>query len=339
MHDGFYFDARLVEVDGVSTSHAPILSVSIHLKAGTGGSGERVNIRFSDTPHRVEMSHIDAYLFWNPQDRRPANWGDFVASGFPKSMRLSTLTLNQSNEVSLDLLFPLSPSLLSQMEETRPADKARYGVMLRITGILNESPAEVLPAGQFPKAYPFAAEGIIVWRIGSTDPMLEIERSKWTDTILPNLGVGRWMIYEVPVESFEGVTQADDYLNNALRQYSAHEWKLCMAACRDVVESLQRGLESTTNSAFGDRFASAPEKMRRFAEKYDHLVASALDFEAATKSLLAAGSHPERPEELVQRPDAELALWVALSLRRYVGMRLRETRPPGFDPPPPAPSG
>ena len=136
------------------------------------------------------------------------------------------------------------------------------------------------------------------------------------------------MLYEVPVENFDGAAQVDVYLQNAVKQFLAGEYKLSVAASRDVVETLERELGANANPAFGDRFGSADRKVKKLAEAFGELTQAMLAYQGAVKSLLAAGSHPERPDELVERPDAEMALWVALTLRRYVGMRLRTTRPP-----------
>lgn len=331
MTSGFYFDARVLDVGAARASHIPTLSIKISLKAGTGGSGEHIEASFGDGDVWVVPAQIQAFLFWNPADRTDSNWRNLVAMGFPQSMSSSTINMGKGEGACYDLLFPLSPGILSQMEESRPADKARYGITLRITGTIvdrTKSQSVTIPVVTL-----FAADQIWVYKQDWNDTILEIERSKWVDEVLPGLGVGSWMVYEVPMENFEGVAQVDAYLDNAWRQFVSHEWKLSMAACRDVVESLERELGATANSAYRDRYGNAEKKMRSLVQRYQELIGSMLEFQSSVKSLLAAGAHPERPEELVERPDAELALMIALALRRYVGMRLWGAGPPGFSPP------
>ena len=328
MIDGFYFDARKVGEKAEQGVHGPILGVTVHLKVSTGGSGDRIDIPFTDKEARVELSHIEAFLFWNPRPGHAWNWPELVSIGFPKSMRLSSLVMDKAQDVPLELLFPLTPTMLSQMEDSRPDDKVRYAVTLRATGWLIHTPG---PGPELLRV-PFVANSVEVAPQDRRGLVLEVERSKWVEEILPDLGVGRFMVYEVPLENFEGVEQVDTYLRNAVRQYLAHEWKLSMAASRDVVESLERELQASASPVYTDKFGTAAEKVKDVREAYGKLVTAMLDFQAATKSLFAAGAHPERPEEFVERPDAELALNIAFSIRRYVGMRLRATKPPSFAP-------
>lgn len=324
MVEGFFFDARLIEVGAQPSSFAPMLSLSIDLKVSRGGSGEVVSVTIPDSASGVQVIplSIEAHLFWDPVVQTPTDWSKHLAVGFPASMKTSTLHLDQGCPASYQFLFPLSPSLLSQLEEGRAGGNVSFAVSLRIAGEV------ILPNIRVP----IVADRVVVLRSGVQQAVHEIERSKWIDTILPELGTGKWIVYEVPVENFDGVAQVDTYLQNAYKQYLAHEWKLCMAASRDVVESLERELSAAANPAYRDRFGSADKKMRLLVDSYGDLVEAMLSFQSASKSLLAAGAHPERPEELVERPDAELALWIALSLRRYAGLRLRTSKPPGFNP-------
>ena len=326
MTEGFYFDARLIDVSAKQSSFAPMLSLSIDLKVSCGGSGERVDVTIPDSAIDVQVFplSIQAHLFWDPVAQNPTDWSKHIAVGFPASMRTSTLHLEHGTPSSYQFLFPLSPTLLSQLEEGRSSGgNISYAVSLRINGEV------ILPNTR----EPFIADRVVVLRSGVQQGVHEIERSKWIDALLPEMGLGKWIVYEVPVENFDGVAQVDTYLQNAYKQYLAHEWKLCMAASRDVVESLERELSAVANPAYRDRFGSADKKMRLLVDSYGDLVEAMQSFQSASMSLLAAGAHPERPDELVERSDAELALWIALSLRRYVGLRLRTTRPPGFNPP------
>ena len=325
-----YFEARLRQFDSVEDSWTPILSVGISLKTSTGGFSESVDVGH-DGPSdvRVEPLSIDAYLSYPPtaQGNVPSA-GTVLAHGTPRSMRASTLQLDSGQPAQYDLLFPLNPSVLSQLEEVRGGNSPTFGVTLRIAGVFRHTFPQGGTPGGLPFLVPFVVDDVRVVPHDSQDPKLEVEKSRRIERILPGLGVGKWMIYEIPVENFEGSAQVDTYLKNAVNQFVAGEWKLAMAASRDVVETLERELSAEANSAFGDRFGSAEKKTRAVAESYRDLVEAMLSYQSALKSLLAAGSHPERPEQLVERPEAEMAVWTALALRRYVGMRLRQARAP-----------
>lgn len=322
-----YFEARLRQFDAIPDSFAPVLQVGISLKTSTGGFSESTDVGHDGPSQvRVEPLSIEATLSCPPtrEGNVPAP-SAIVAYGRPRSMRASTLQLDGGWSADYDLLFPLSPSVLSMVEEVRAGGNPEFGVTLRIAGLFRHSFSTGTP-GAVPFLVPFVVDDVRVVPHDSTASRLEIEKSRWIERILPGLGVGKWMLYEIPVEYFEGSAQVDTYLNNAVRQFVAGEWKLAMAAARDVVESLERELSAEANPAFGDRYGSPGKKTREVAESYRDLVEAMLAYQAALKSLLAAGSHPERPEELVERPEAEMAVWTALALRRYVGMRLRQSR-------------
>jgi hypothetical protein len=330
MNDAIYFDARLVNVRAHGSAHIPVLDVQVEVKAQSWGGGESVRVQY-EKGDDVQLTPflVDPYLTWNPDPNGAGeSWSQFVARGFPKSTRVNPLSVDGEPAAQYELLFPIAPATLSQMEETR-ADKPRFGVVLRFSGIVQRKvPSATAP----PIPEPFQIT-VPVWRADARGQPPEIERSKWVDEILPGLGAGAWIVYEIPTVAFEGSAQVDEYLRNAVTQFNHHEWKLCVAACRDVVEALEPELAAEVNTAFGGRGGSAPRKTRALMEGYANLIEAIQTFQASSKSFLAAGAHPERPEQLIERPDAEFALWIALAMRRYVGMRLKSNRPPAFVPP------
>lgn len=330
----FRFDARLLDLEGVADAPTPILRASISLKAGLGGMGDQIPTGYDGTSKILVVPiSIEAALYWAPEGPGRVRAGGLIARGAPASLRSSNIEIEANWAAQYEIDFPLTPGMLSLIEELRSGGPPTFGITLRIGGVLQilaESPKPGAP----PPVVPFVADRVWVTPMTTTDHELPIERSRWVEKILPQLGFGSWLVYEVPLENFDGVAQVDTYLANALKQFASGEWKLSMAASRDVVETLERELEANANPAFGDRYGSAEKKIRAVTDAYRDLVEAMLSYQASVKSLLAAGSHPERPEELVDRPDAEMALWVALSLRRYVGMRLRATRPTSSEPTP-----
>ena len=305
----------------------PMLQAGISLKTKSGGFTEPVDLGI-DSPSEVWIHPlaVEAYLGVPPlQNGRVSDLATTVARGFPRFMRTNSLQLDRDSSADYDILFPIPPSTLSQLEEARAGGNPMFQMTLRIAGVFRHT-LQSETTGGVPYIVPFVADKVPVVPHDSTDPYLVVERSRWIESILPHLGFGQWIIYEIPAENFEGSAQVDTYLNNAVRQFSAGEWKLAIAAARDVVETLKRELSAETNPAFGDRYGSAGKKMQAVADSYRQLVSGMLEFEGALKSLFAAGAHPERPEEYVDRPDAEMAVWTALVLRRYVGMRLRSSR-------------
>ena len=327
-----FFHVKLRNFEPRDGGLIPVLTanVSAQVNGSGGGSGE---VRIVNTEaNRVifEILQVESALAWVSDPTASAGLLPSLAIGRLRTFRISTLELNANYWVDMELDFPVPPILLSEIEALRTGADPRFAIEVRFAGLARYEFAAPT-AGASPFLSPFVADDIKVVTHDTRSQILEIEKGRWIERILPGLGFGRWMIYEVPVENFEGAAQVDVYLNNAIKQFLAGEYKLSIAASRDVVETLERELGANANPAFGDRFGSADKKFRKVTDAFAELTQSMLAYQSAAKSLLAAGAHPERPDELVERPDAEMALWVALSLRRYVGMRLRSTRPPTTD--------
>lgn len=327
-----FFHVELKNFEPRAGGLIPILAanVSVQVSASGGGSGE---IRIVNTTAKTvvfDILQVESALEWVSDPRVSVGQLPPLAIGRLRTFQVSALELNANYWVDLELDFPVPPILLSTLEELRSGADPRFMIEIRFAGLARyefETPAP----GVGPFLSPFVVGDLPVVAHDTGSPILEIEKGRWIERVLPGLGFGRWMLYEVPLENFEGVAQVDVYLSNAMKQFLAGEYKLSIAASRDVVETLERELGANANPAFGDRFGSADKKFRKVTDSFTELTQSMLAYQSATKSLLAAGAHPERPDELIERPDAEMALWVALSLRRYVGMRLRSTRPPTAD--------
>jgi hypothetical protein len=323
-----FFHVRLKNFDTRNTGLTPVLSASVSVSVSTGGASSGVLIPNGDAKRVCfEILGIASTLRWVSDSRKLPSAMPLVATGGARTLKATTLVLDATYSADFEIDFQLPPTILSVLEEFRAGGDPAFAIEMRLSGLARLEFEPPLAAG-VPFLSPFVAEDVFVVRHDTGSYVLEIEKSKWIEKLLPGLGFGRWMVYEVPVENFDGSAQADVYLQNAVRQFLAGEYKLSVAASRDVVETLERELGANANPAFGDHFGSGEKKLRKVTDSFAELVQAMLNYEAALKSLLAAGAHPERPDEHVERPDAELALWVALSLRRYVGMRLRTTRPP-----------
>lgn len=308
----------------------PTLTATVSLSASSSGSGGTVSvIRKDATDLHFDLLAVETTLLWAQGPPKSPTGMAVVGRGFTQSLRTPRITLDARYSVDLEFDFPLPPAVLSTLEELRGGGEPKFAISARLTGLATyDIEAPGVMKGGSPFLSPFVAEDLQVVAFDSGSYVLGIERSQWIEKLLPGLGFGRWMLYEVPVENFDGSAQVDVYLRNAVKQFLAGEYKLSIAASRDVVETLERELGANANPAFGDRFGSADKKFRKVADTFSELAQAIMAYQSALKSLLAAGAHPERPDELVERPDAEMALWVALSLRRYVGMRLRASRPP-----------
>jgi hypothetical protein len=331
-----FFHVELTSFEAREGAFVPILTAAVAVKVNGSGSGSQLRLLHRDASTvYFDLLHVEARLLWVSDERKTTSSLPLIAMGGPRSLRTSNLVLNADYSVELELDFMLSPVLLEELEEARAGGEPRFSIEVRLAGMVRyEFQAKDPASTKQPSIWPFVAEDLNVIQHGTRSHVLVIERSRWIEKLLPSLGFGSWMLYEVPVENFEGAAQVDVYLRNAVQQFLAGEYKLSIAASRDVVETLERELGADANPAFGDKFGSAEEKFRKVTDAFTELTQAMGNYQATLKSLLAAGAHPERPDELVERPDAEMALWVALALRRYVGMRLRTTRAPSSSPQP-----
>jgi hypothetical protein len=322
-----FFHLELKNFDTGNSGFMPVISAIVQSKVSTSGGGTNTQIERTDAKSvQFVVLQADAWLRWASNSRWTHGRMPLVAKGYARTLRTSNLMLNADYPVEFEFL--LQPTVLEELEDARAGNEPVFGIQVSLGGIARyEFGRGDYPPGKLPYVVPFSTEDLEVVSHDERSHAQTIERSKWVEKLLPGLGFGNWMIYEVPVENFEGSAQVDVYLRNAVKQFLTGEYKLSITASRDVVETLERALGANSNLAFGNRFGSADEKARKVTGAYGDLVQAMLVYQGAVKSLLAAGAHPERPDELVERPDAEMALSVALALRRYVGMRLRAARP------------
>ncbi len=328
-----FFHLELKSFDTGNSGFMPVLSAVVLVQVSSSGGGTNVQIERTDAKSvQFVVLQADAWLRWTAGPQGSLVNMPLVAKGYARTLRTSNLVLNAGYEVEFEFQFPLQPTVLEGLEDARAGNEPSFGIQVRFGGIARyEFDEGALPVGKMPYLVPFNTEDLEVVSHDERMHTLTIERSKWVEKLLPGLGYGNWLIYEVPVENFENSAQVDVYLRNAVKQFLSGEYKLSIAASRDVVETLERELGANSNSAFGDRFGSAEKKARKMTDAFGDLVQAMLAYQGSVKSLLAAGAHPERPDELVERPDAEMALSIALALRRYVGLRLRASRPPSTE--------
>jgi hypothetical protein len=241
-----FFHLRLKSFQARGAGLIPVLTAVIEVNASSSGGSESVQIvnRGAKTVF-FNLLHLDSTLYWASAESRgkiPSAL-PFLAVGRARSLRMPTLELDARYSVELELDFPLSPSVLSEIEELRAGGEPSFVVLVRLSGLARyEIPPETAPPGNTPYLIPFVAEDLQVTHHETRSHFLAVEKSRWIEKILPDLGFGRWMIYEVPIENFDGAAQVDVYLENAVRQFLAGEYKLSVAASRDVVETLEREL-------------------------------------------------------------------------------------------------
>jgi len=328
MGDMLFLRAQFVDITAKRGETTPMLRVEIDLSAGSGGSGTDAVENLSVPVAKgdlVRIQGIQGFMFITSEMDPP--WATLVATGFVENTRIGDLTVDATSPIRYALLFPLTPTLVYEIEGHRGGGNPQLAFAIRLDG---EYQQKIQLSAQVPFNVwlPFVANRIVVYSSKGRGLPPEIPESKWVNEILPALGAGEWLLYEIPLENFEGSALADEYLRNAWNQFRTGDWKLCVAACRDVVESLKPELVAATNPVFSDTRATAPTKMRNLTGAFGDLIEALSEYQRSVQSLLAAGAHPEKPDQVIDRADAELALHLALSLRQYIGLRLKATKTP-----------
>jgi len=172
---------------------------------------------------------------------------------------------------------------------------------------------------------PFHIDRLIPATVRGQIQLIEIDKSKWVEEILPGLGFGAWKIYEIPVSEAADLGKVNEYIDQAAKHLNAGDWKDSLARSRDAVQALEPFLKKYANNAYADKgHGTADEKMARLVTSFSGLASSMLDFQSKVFGLLSAGSHPLPAGTTIERPDAEFGLTVAMACLRYVGTRMSE---------------
>lgn len=295
----------------------PALAVNFEISFNDESRGQEVHgsIPNGSTNLSFHLLSIQGALFYGGKEAHDLDGFLTLGAAIPPFSAQSFSEQRSANHSTV--VFPLTYHLVNKIEEMRKGDDARLRVVMRVSGLLEATvgPQHVMQA-------------IVLDRLPvNPNPhdhsaVLRIAKSEWVETILPQLKFGKFKLYEVPWSESSSMAGVDGYIEDAFTQFNTGNYKRCVGACRDAVEAMKEVLQGTINPVFTDPKATAEAKVDRVREAFTKLASSMLDFEATLTSLMAAGAHPRPPEMTMTRPDAELALSIATSWRRYVGLRL-----------------
>lgn len=308
----------------------PTLSVRVNftLRSGPANNIPTINIETDlEKTISIEIHDVRAELSYatngSPQNPLP------LGLGFPLVESWTNASLE--NEGMVDLLFPLTTPVVKLVESLRAGKRPSFRVTVKPSGrIRYNRTTNPGPPGSRPKveqiAEPFLGQGVPVWRRDAQSIVLDVPRDQWADEVLPILGLGRWQIYELPAAESKPLSEVDSHIEAATRHFDRGEWRSCVASARDAIQHSESHLSAAAGKRFsitesGGVVTDAGPKVEEIVKKYGELVTAMLAFQGKIFGLLSAGDHPQPPGVVLERPDAEFALSLALDCRRYVGAR------------------
>lgn len=299
----YFLSAMSDRIDPFPTSIGPVIQMSVRLSLSQSGDGQRIEV--PDGAKSLNIFDIRAQLRY-VQTKGPEL---FLAEGFPYAWSSGDLHF-EGYPTAFALLFPLRSDQIARIEDLRGGGKIKLHAFISVTAV-SKLPLEFIPIPQM--------------EIRSVNQqIIEVEKSKWVEEILPGLGWGTWKVFEIPFSDAKGnMAEIDELLNDAQKQFGLGNWADCLTASRKAVEGLQPYAKEFVNQVHSDdRGGTATEKMHELEKEFQNLATSMLNFQASVRKMLAAGAHKPPQGSSVERADAELGLMIVVALRRYVGLRM-----------------
>lgn len=240
-------------------------------------------------------------------------------------------SLTVERESSIDLVFPLESKLVARVERMRKGRRPTFKIQVKFFGQVKYNVSVNSRSSYEQKATLENRERMLtvpamwVWKSDMNSIVLDVPRDDWAEQVLPQLELGAWEVFEIPIIASEPIPAIDEYLRDAEHQLRLGNDKRCIGACRDAIDAMKELLQKVANPVIGDDRASAADKSKRLAEAYSSLIERSLDLASAESSFFAVGAHHRPLDVPVERADAEFALSASMTLRRYLGIRLLAT--------------
>lgn len=310
-----WVSATLLGFEPQAVAVNPTLGVTFELEFNEDSQGVQVSRESPEQKGlRLVVMSIDAALFYGLKDQ--IDQKGYLATGTVVPPFGISTVVEGDHYGQGTVVFPLTHQLVKRVEDLRLGGDAHFRVVMRVSGVL-QHPAW---GGTM---FPLVLDRLFLQRTKrDSSPTLTVPKSEWGEKMLPALQYGKWQVYELPLGEIPPVKGVDEYIADAFAQYQSGNYKRAVSASRDATEALRDYIKQAVNPTFGDPKASAQEKVDRVSGTWSSLVESMLDFDGALTSLMAVGAHPRPAELTVTRYDAELALSIAASWRRYVALRL-----------------
>ena len=336
-----YLRAEFREAEAVKEAIAPHLAIRVHLTLSGGGAGHSFTV--PDYVSEILIDHAEAYFYWHSGDQAFGN-NSFIGRGSLDDTSYLGSVHVTGNPIECVFWVPLPLVTLSRIENLRKGQKARFWMTLRVLGHYNliigafephgsNKTSTPVTRGELEQAriqesinVPFTVQSLPLTEGRSgTAKNIEIEKSKWAEDILPALGYGSWRVYEIPLTEVSRVSEIDDELDAAVKQFNDGDWRGSLSKSRVVVEAIRPYVQKYANPVYtDDKGGSTEKKLDEFTTSFSELAEKMMSFQSKVFKILSAGSHKLPEGATIERPDAEFGLTVAMACRRYVGVRMLE---------------
>jgi hypothetical protein len=312
----------------------PALELEVEVSLSKGGPGE--SFPLPDNYTQVWLTAAEGYLFWN-------TGGDigsgYLATGFPAPLFYASGMRDDSPALDLNLVFPMSAETVARIENLRMGRDAIFRAYFRLSGHVQVMQGHITPSPAFKGesslvqsmvsldqvGVPFHVNRLHLTDRSGTQQLIKIAHSRWAEDILPGLGWGVSKVIELPLTGVEdSLKETDKLLDEAHRKFFEGDWTGSLTASRKAMETLQPIVRSHINPGHADKGAgvSAEQKADDLTQSFEDLAKAMVGYQRAVRGVLHAGAHQPIPGATLERADAELGLMLALSVRRYVGVRM-----------------
>ncbi len=239
------------------------------------------------------------------------------------------MTNGKTGSNSAELRFFLSTQNVAELEVRRRSNAMEPLVLyLKLEPVLaaaihlNESrPGEDLPKSEYDFRFGMHSQVVPFWTSTIATLWVRIERTTWTEKVLPGLGHDRVRLVEVTLPphlpDHGSAAQEFDRAKRSLDELRSAE---CVAACRGVIgiweKTLGAGPKMHLAEVVATRLGWAPNDARiRFLD----------DLWKAANDLSNVPHHPEGQAEVPQEispSDARLMFLIVSSLSEYLGQQI-----------------
>ncbi len=335
-----FLRASFKDLRPLSNSLVPALELEIEMTLAKATPG--ASLPLPDNYQQVWVDAVQGFLFWGLPTGDVAS--GYLATGFPGPLFFSSGLRDDSPALDLTVVFPMAAETVSRIENLRVGKDAVFRAYFRLSGYVQAVQGHVTPPPGFKgessvtlsmlqqdmAGVPFHIGRLHVTDSSGTQLPIKVAKSRWAEEILPGLGLGVSKVIEIPLAGVEdSLKETDKLLDEAHRKFFDGDWTGSLTSSRKAMETLQPVVKAHINPAHADKAKgiSAEQKADDLALSFEELAKAMLEYQGAVRGLLHAGAHQPVPGATLERADAELGLMLALSVRRYVGVRMLPAKP------------
>jgi hypothetical protein len=242
------------------------------------------------------------------------------AGGFQLSLdacQIQRVVMAGSVEQNVELTFPITTSQVEAIEQARNAGDVGLTLSLRVTFLVLSQGHTDLAVGVLP------LRALVDTGGAQATINLKIPQSVWTKNVLPGIGYGQIILFEMPafpVSALATLGEAFEATKRAHAMFSSGEYDLAVGLCRTAVQPLRNHLKKIKDQA-GDATAGD------WAEKIGQATFDWLTIVTGKTHGVASAATHEGSSGRFSRLDAQMILTTTISLLAYAARLERVNQP------------